>query len=177
MNPHRLTRLSLAALLGVAVAIGCNGDDVTGVTASQLAGSWEASGATAGTSFVLTPNDPSFDPLNPLAVGAVVTVTVTEGGVNEGDGSFTLVIDFPDQTGLADITVPGTFTIEGNTITIETPIGTVSGTVSIQTSGGVTTLTIQLDDVNLFDFDGDGGFVGDEDDEAQLDATLEKTEA
>lgn len=165
---RKLTGLTLILAITGMAGVACDDDEgnggPTGPTIADLAGSWQASATESGTSFVLTWNTDPNQVVSMVDLGATVTLTVLD------DGTFTIVVDFPDAAPFADITLPGEFEIMGNNVMVTTPVGSVEGTISLDGD----TLTLVLMDVSLVDFDGDQVSPGDPDDDARLDATVNR---
>lgn len=141
-------RLLWVVPLLVGLGVACN--DSTGVTGTDLVGTWNA------TEFVFSDfADPVTD-FDVLSMGGAVKFTF------RADSSFTIVVTLPMT---APDTSEGTWTLQEGSRLIITDQGAVSGT-ELQVSLSGTTLTVYSDDVE-FDF-------GAGDIPAQLDATFVK---
>ncbi|MDH5196402.1 MAG: lipocalin family protein [Gemmatimonadota bacterium] len=132
------------------IGLGMACSDSTGVTQTDLVGSWNA------TEFVFSDfGDPVTD-FDVLAGGGAVKFTFG------ADGSFTIVFTMPMS---APDTTGGTWVLQGSNRLIITDEGAIDGS-ELQISLSGTTLTVYSDDVE-FDF-------GAGDIPAQLDATFVK---
>lgn len=164
----KFTRLALVLALCGGVGVACDDDDddgPTGPTTADLAGTWVASQAQAGTQFQLTLN------ANPqvqvdLVGQAAFTITL----VVQETGDFNLDLD--DPTDLQDQMVNGSFDVTGdNTITVTTAEASFNGTFSLSNDGDTVSLTVE--NTTLADLTGDGEIT--EADAALLEATFNRT--
>jgi hypothetical protein len=126
------------------------GDDGTAPSEEQLAGTWKATKA----EFVSKAN--SSQKVEIVALGATVTVTLTEGG------AFTLVVSIP---GSPVETNTGTWSASGEVLTLHFATGFI-GQWEFDMSLSGNTLTLSGADAE-FDVNGD-----DQDDEVKLNLVL-----
>jgi len=124
------TRRMLAVGTVVAALVACG--DSTGITAEDLAGTWEA------TEIVFTNQANTSESVDVVDLGASLTVTVSASG--------TVSTVFDDGQGGTD-SDSGTLSVDGSTLTIG------GETFEAERSGDELTLT---DATNEFDFDDDG---------------------
>jgi hypothetical protein len=119
------------ALIGLATVLAC-GD---AVAPEDIAGTWEA------TSFVFTSVEDPSESIDVIDAGGSLRVTF------DADGTYELSVTFGGSTDTDD----GTYTIDGNDITLDNVDDPISGTIEV--SGD--TMTLNLTGAE-FDFDEDG---------------------
>jgi len=144
-----MTNTKLALIGAILVVGGSCGNDGSGPEASELAGTWRA------TRFEYVSVANSNQRLELVALGAVVTVTLTEAG------AFTIVVAIPDEP---QETFTGTWSASRDVLTLNRASGGGQWQFDMQLSGN----TLTLSDANSeFDINGD-----DQDEPVKLNMTL-----
>ena len=145
-----LARAVLAA--GAILTLACSDDNGSGPNRNSLVGTWDATSM----EFVLRSNPAiRVDVVNDLA--ATVTVAF------EDDDSFTVLVQVPGEP---DEIIAGTWSVSGNTITLNPDGEPFDWQFAVSLSGD--TLTLEGGDV-AFDVDDDG-----DEDECDLNLVLER---
>ncbi len=137
---------------GAILALACSDDDGNGPNRNSIVGTWDATSM----EFVLKTNPA-------IRVDVVSDFAATVTVVFNDDGSFTVLVQVPGEP---DDLITGTWSVSGNTMTLNPDGEPFDWQFAVSLSGD--TLTLEGGDV-AFDVDDDG-----DEDECDLDLVLER---